>query len=100
MFLGEILFISPKSIDRISLVYVHQGDTGKSGHGRGDFAVRDAPLASIFRKEGGGGGRGGGGRKGEGVWKKGLETNFEGIRPLLGFSQFQVQLKKSKAKIG
>lgn len=67
MFLGEILFISPKSIDRISLVYVHQGDTGKSGHGRGDFAVRDAPLASIFRKEGGAGG--GGGEEGGGRGK-------------------------------
>lgn len=60
-------------------MYVHQGDTGKSGHGRGDFAVRDAPLASILRKDGGEGGEGGGG----GVWKKALETNFEGIRSLL-----------------
>lgn len=73
VFLGEILFISPKSIDRISLVYVHQeGDTGKSGHGRGDFAVRDAPLASIFRREGGGGGEG----KGEGVCEKGTRDEF------------------------
>lgn len=80
VFLGEILFISPKSIDRISLVYVHQeSDTGKSGHGRGDFAVRDAPLASIFRREGGGGGGGEGRGRGKVYVKKGLETNFEGI---------------------
>lgn len=53
-------------------MYVHQGDTGKSGHGRGDFAVRDAPLASILRKDGGEGGEGRGG----GGMEKGTRDEF------------------------
>lgn len=83
-------------------MYVHQGDTGKSGHGRGDFAVRDAPLASILRKEGGEGGERRGRGDGRSVWKKALETNFEGIRPLYSIPWFHTmnRMEKSETEIG
>lgn len=44
---------------------MHRGDTGKSGHGRGDFAVRVTPLASISKGDR------------ENTWKEVAETNFQ-----------------------
>ena len=52
---------------------MYRGDTGKSGHGRGDFAVHVTPLASISKREREREREGGG----ENTWKEAAETNFQ-----------------------